>query len=148
MAAAALGRIPETTRNRLAAPVRARLTRQLRGRAFLNALCRPAAAFRRAADEALACRCEEVTGRTLRETAELLQVSGPNQMKIFLRCGMGPCQGRLCGSTATEAIAETRGVSPAEVGSYRLRSPVKPLIVAEFASLPNTEEERLAVERG
>ncbi|MBI0538625.1 FAD-dependent oxidoreductase [Roseomonas sp. KE2513] len=147
-AAAALGRISERARDSLAAPVRARLTRQSRGRAFLDALYRPAGVFRRAAEEALACRCEEVTGRTLRETAERLQVSGPNQMKTFLRCGMGPCQGRLCGLTVTEVIAEARGVSPAEVGYYRLRSPVKPLTVAEFASLSNTEEERLAVERG
>ena len=27
-------------------------------------------------------------------------------MKAFLRCGMGPCQGRLCGLTVTELIAE------------------------------------------
>lgn len=146
--AAALGRIPSAERDRLAAPLRAQLAGQGRGRRFLDLLYRPADHFRRAADEALACRCEEVTGRTLRETAEALHVSGPNQMKAFLRCGMGPCQGRLCGPTVVETIAAARGVPPEEVGYYRLRSPVKPLTLAEFAALPHSEEERRAVERG
>ena len=72
---------------------------------------------------------------------------GPNQMKAFLRCGMGPCQGRLCGLTVTELIAEQRRSTPAEVGYYRLRPPVKPITLGELASLPKTEAERKAVER-
>jgi len=147
-ATATLGRLSLAERDRLAAPLRAGLSAQERGRGFLDLLYRPAPHFRRAADEALACRCEEVTGRTLRETAETLHVSGPNQMKAFLRCGMGPCQGRLCGPTVVETIAAARGVSPEEVGYYRLRSPVKPLTLAEFAALPHIEAERRAVERG
>lgn len=147
-AACALGRLDILARDRLAAPVQARLALQNRGRAFLDTLYRPADVFRRAADTALACRCEEVTGRQLWEVARSLKVSGPNQMKTFLRCGMGPCQGRLCGLTVTETIAAARGVTPQEVGHYRLRTPVKPLTVAEFATLPNTDQERLSVERG
>ena len=72
---------------------------------------------------------------------------GPNQMKSFLRCGMGPCQGRLCGLTVTEMIAEARGVSPQEVGYYRLRPPVKPVTLAELAALPKTEAAMRAVVR-
>ena len=59
-------------------------------------------------------------------------------MKAFLRCGMGPCQGRLCGLTVTELIAEKRGVPPQDVGYYRLRPPVKPITVEELAALPKT----------
>ncbi|HWL82994.1 MAG TPA: NAD(P)/FAD-dependent oxidoreductase [Roseomonas sp.] len=147
-AACALGRIDAAARDRLATPVQAQLALQSRGRAFLDRLYRPADAFRRAADTALACRCEEVTGRQLREVADSLKVPGPNQMKTFLRCGMGPCQGRLCGLTVTETIAAARGVGPEEVGYYRLRTPVKPLTVAELATLHSTEDERRAVERG
>ena len=68
-------------------------------------------------------------------------------MKAFTRCGMGPCQGRLCGLTVTEMIAEARGVSPAEIGYYRLRPPVKPVTLAEIAALPQrlTPEGRCAV---
>ena len=76
-----------------------------------------------------------------------LGCEGPNQMKAFLRCGMGPCQGRLCGLTVTELIAAERHKTPGEVGYYRLRPPVKPITLAELASLPKSELERKAVER-
>ena len=48
---------------------------------------------------------------------------------------MGPCQGRLCGLTVVELIAECRGVPVSEVGYYRIRSPVKPVTVGELAGL-------------
>jgi len=47
----------------------------------------------------------------------------------------------------TELIAAQRGVLPHEVGYYRLRPPVKPITLAELASLPISETERKAVER-
>ncbi|QND30541.1 hypothetical protein HB773_31810 (plasmid) [Sinorhizobium meliloti] len=61
--------------------------------------------------------------RKLRE-AIALRPPGPNQLKTFVRCGMGQCQGRLCPATVTEIMAEERKVSPGDVGTYRLRSPV------------------------
>ncbi|WP_395713702.1 FAD-dependent oxidoreductase [Reyranella sp.] len=125
---------------------RQRLQREEMGRAFLDWLNRPADAFRRPDGDTLVCRCEEVTARQVREAARL-GCEGPNQMKAFLRCGMGPCQGRLCGLTVTELIAETRESTPAEVGYYRLRPPVKPITLAELASLPISAAERKAVER-
>jgi len=60
---------------------------------------------------------------------------------------MGPCQGRLCGLTVTELIAEQRGVPPGEVGYYRLRPPVKPVSLAEIASLEKSEAAVKAVVR-
>jgi hypothetical protein len=74
--------------------------------------------------------------------------TGPNQLKAYRRTGMGPCQGRLCGLTVTELMAESRGKSPEEIGYYRLRSPVKPITLAELASLPKTEDATKAVVRG
>ena len=68
-------------------------------------------------------------------------------MKSFLRCGMGPCQGRLCGLTVTELIADVRGVPPEKVGYYRLRPPVKPITLGELASMPKTEASEKAVVR-
>ncbi|MPZ32433.1 MAG: FAD-dependent oxidoreductase [Rhodospirillales bacterium] len=126
--------------------VRQRLRREEMGRAFLDWLHRPADSFRQPEGDTLACRCEEVTARQVRETADM-GCEGPNQMKAFLRCGMGPCQGRLCGLTITELIAAQRKTTPAEVGYYRLRPPVKPITLAELASLPISEAERKAVER-
>ncbi|WP_457664243.1 (2Fe-2S)-binding protein [Sinorhizobium medicae] len=80
----------------------------------------------------LVCRCEEVSAGQVRKYVEL-GCRGPNQTKAFGRCGMGPCQGRLCGLTVTEVIAEARGVEPSGVGYYRIRSPIKPILLGSFA---------------
>ena len=117
-----------------------------RGRRFLDALYRPASAFRRPSGDTIVCRCEEVTAREIEESIAL-GCPGPNQMKAFLRCGMGPCQGRMCGLTVTELIAKARGIPPQEVGYYRIRPPVKPITVGELAALPKTEEAVKAVVR-
>jgi hypothetical protein len=68
-------------------------------------------------------------------------------MKTLLRCGMGPCQGRLCGLTVTEIISAARGVTPDEVGYYRLRPPVKPVTVGDLAGLPKNDAAVRAVVR-
>ncbi len=126
--------------------VRRSLRREEKGRAFLDTLYRPADSLRLPEGDTLVCRCEEVTAAEVLRMAEI-GAEGPNQMKAFLRCGMGPCQGRLCGLTVTELIARRRGTTPDEVGYYRLRPPVKPVSVGELASIPITENERQAVER-
>jgi NADPH-dependent 2,4-dienoyl-CoA reductase/sulfur reductase-like enzyme len=125
---------------------RAALARFGRGRKFLDVLYRPAKPFRQPSAETIVCRCEEVTAAQIQD-AVALGCPGPNQLKSFLRCGMGPCQGRLCGLTVTELIAEARHVSPQEVGYYRIRPPVKPITVAELAALPKTEAAVKAVVR-
>lgn len=113
--------------------VRAELHEQLRIRPFLDALYRPAASHRMPQDDAvIVCRCEEVTAGQIRKYAQL-GCQGPNQTKAFGRCGMGPCQGRLCGLTVTELLGQARGVSPAEVGYYRIRPPIKPVTLGELA---------------
>ena len=147
-AACRLGAMAPAERDRRAAPARSALAKAERGRAFLDALYRPAKAFRiPAAPDTIVCRCEEVTAGTIRNTVAL-GVTGPNQLKSFLRCGMGPCQGRLCGLTVTELIADARGVPAAEVGGYRLRPPIKPITLGELAALPKTPAAFKAVERG
>jgi thioredoxin reductase len=114
--------------------VRAELGDQLRIRPFLDALYRPADSHRMPTDASVVvCRCEEVTAGQIRGYTEL-GCQGPNQTKAFGRCGMGPCQGRLCGLTVTELIAQERGVSPQEVGYYRIRPPIKPVTLGELAA--------------
>ncbi len=98
------------------------LRTHLNGRAFLDRLYRPADVFRQPADNVVVCRCEEVTAGTIRRLASQ-GATGPNQIKAFCRAGMGPCQGRSCGLTVTEIIAETRGMTPDDVGYMRVRSP-------------------------
>ena len=141
-----LGKIGADRRDRDGAAPRAMLARFTRGRAFLDVLYRPAKAFRVPQGDTLACRCEEVTAERIRATVPLGAI-GPNQMKAFLRCGMGPCQGRLCGLTVAELIADVRGVPMEEVGYYRLRPPVKPISLGELAAMPKTEASEKAVVR-
>ncbi len=113
--------------------VRKGLERQLHIRPFLDALYRPPVAHRIPQDDSVVvCRCEEVTAGQIRKYADL-GCQGPNQTKAFGRCGMGPCQGRLCGLTVTELIADARGVTPGEVGYYRIRPPIKPVTLSELA---------------
>jgi NADPH-dependent 2,4-dienoyl-CoA reductase/sulfur reductase-like enzyme len=126
---------------------RAEIATGLRGRAFLDALYRPAERFRVPDDATLVCRCEEVSAARIRE-AVALGCSGPNQLKSFLRCGMGPCQGRMCSLTVTEVMARAHGVSPARIGHVRLRAPVKPVTLAEIAAMPTSPEAERAVLRG
>ncbi len=125
---------------------RTAVAQQMRGRKFLDALYRPANVFRRPTGDTIVCRCEEVTAREVQE-AIALGCPGPNQMKAFLRCGMGPCQGRMCGLTVTEMIAKARGVSPQAIGYYGIRPPVKPITVGELAALPKTTDAIKAVVR-
>jgi bacterioferritin-associated ferredoxin len=145
-AAAALGRIDATKRDAGAAAPRRELQRWTRGRAFVDALYLPAPQFLVPTGDTLVCRCEEVTAREIVDTVKL-GCTGPNQMKSFLRSGMGPCQGRMCGLTVTEVIAAARGVPPADVGYYRLRFPIKPITLGELAALPQTDASVDAVVR-
>ena len=134
-AACRRGRIDAAERDRRAAPLHAARRRDLRIRPFLETLYRPANSLRiPAADDVTVCRCEEVTVGDIR-AALALGCPGPNQLKAFTRCGMGPCQGRLCGPTVSELIAAERGVPVADVGYYRLRPPVKPVTLGELAGV-------------
>lgn len=146
-AAFGLGRMSESERDAAAASTRKALRLHLQGRRFLDLMFQPSEAFRLPAPETIVCRCEEVTSGQIADALKDFGDVGPNQLKSYLRCGMGPCQGRLCGLTVSEMIAAARGLSPADVGYYRLRFPVKPITVAELASLPHQEDDVRAVVR-
>lgn len=143
-AAFRLGRLSREARDTAAGPVWAALRTANRGRAFLDQLYRPADALRIPQGQTIVCRCEEVTAERIVEAVGH-GCTGPNQAKAFLRCGMGPCQGRFCGTTVTELIAHHRQASPSEVGYFRLRPPVKPITLAELAALPRSQADVDAV---
>lgn len=117
-----------------AAVARQALSRARRGREFLDRLFRPAGRFRKPDDAVVICRCEMVSAGDIRRLARR-GAQGPNQMKAFSRAGMGPCQGRMCGLTVSDIMAETLGISPEAIGTMRIRTPVKPITVAQMAGL-------------
>ncbi len=110
-------------------------SRHLAVRPLLDRLFRPNPEILAPRDDAtVICRCEEVTAGQLREGVKL-GATGPNQLKAYMRCGMGPCQGRLCGLTVAEVIAGARGKPVAEIGYYNIRPPIKPVTLGELAAL-------------
>lgn len=116
-----------------------------RGRPFIDTVYLPARHFLAPEDEStVVCRCEEVTVGAIRRAARR-GVTGPNQLKVFTRCGMGPCQGRMCGSTVAELLADEQGTEPGDIGTYRLRPPIKPLRLSEIAALPHGDADTFAV---
>lgn len=132
--AANLGVIGPAERDRESHGERRALARELAIRPFLDEAFLPATDTLRPDDDTIVCRCEEVTAGDIRRYAKL-GCAGPNQTKAFGRCGMGPCQGRYCGLTVTEILAEANGRSPQETGYYRIRAPLKPVTIGEVAAL-------------
>lgn len=139
-AAQTLGRLSRENCLRLAASARRTFAQQLRIRSFLDAFYRPPEWLFNPVDEAIVCRCEEVTAGRIREMARL-GCQGPNQTKFFSRCGMGPCQGRMCGLTVTQILSKELGKPPSEVGAYHIRAPLKPVSLASLATLAEQKHE-------
>jgi len=127
---------------RIAAPLAARRA-ALALRPFLDALYAPAPEVLAPEDATIACRCEEVTAGAIRAAARL-GATGPNQMKAYLRCGMGPCQGRMCAPTVAALIAGARGLRPEEVAPLRPRAPYKPLRVGVLAGTADSVQQGVA----
>ncbi len=125
----------------VAAAVRRRLARALAARPLLDALFRPRPTIVAPADETIVCRCEELTAGDIRAAAGAAGAGGlgPNQLKAFTRAGMGPCQGRQCGQTITRILAAAGGRPLDEVGSFRIRPPLKPVTLGELASLDEAD---------
>jgi NADPH-dependent 2,4-dienoyl-CoA reductase/sulfur reductase-like enzyme len=68
--------------------------------------------------DTIVCRCEDVTWRTVS------QYTGWRAAKLQTRCGMGPCQGRICGNT----LHFLSGWTPDSV-----RPPIFPVSIASLA---------------
>ncbi|MCX8133710.1 MAG: FAD-dependent oxidoreductase [Roseococcus sp.] len=132
-AARQLGALTEEQRDALAGPLLLRRAAELAPRPFLDALFPPLPAAR-IPDGTILCRCEEVTAGRVR-AATALGAQGPNQLKAYLRAGMGPCQGRVCGPAVQAVMAAARGVPPGALEGLRTRFPTRPVTVGELASL-------------
>lgn len=101
-------------------------------RPFLDELYPPRISGAAVSDATIVCRCEEVSAATIRSAVKDGAI-GPAQAKAFTRCGMGLCQGRVCGPIVTQLIAKEADRTVAEVGAYNVRFPLKPVTVLEMA---------------
>jgi NADPH-dependent 2,4-dienoyl-CoA reductase/sulfur reductase-like enzyme len=78
-------------------------------------------------EDTLLCRCEDVSFEAVR------QYTSWRSAKLHTRCGMGPCQGRICG-TATEFLLGWNADST--------RPPLFPVLLSSFAP-ERTDEQHL-----
>ncbi len=138
-AACDLGRLTAAQRDAQAAPLFKRHAAELAARPFLDTAYPPYRAALSPADATLVCRCEEVTAGDIRRYARL-GCQGPNQAKAFGRAGMGACQGRYCGLTVSQILAEENGASLDATGYYRIRPPLKPITLGELAAMEETPD--------
>lgn len=132
--AVAAGRVSLDQANAKAEPLRNLLQQHLRLRPMLDALYPPRPSISAPSDETIVCRCEELTAGDIRKAAAIGQ-PGPNQLKSYTRAGMGPCQGRQCGYAVAHILAAMQDRHVSEVGFYRIRPPLKPVTLAELASM-------------
>jgi glycine/D-amino acid oxidase-like deaminating enzyme len=77
------------------------------------------------ADEAIVCRCEEITAARLRTEIAAGLTSLP-ALKKATRAGMGRCQGRFCAAT----IARMCPTAPEPEGYAAPRAPLRPVPIA------------------
>jgi hypothetical protein len=77
--------------------------------------------------ETIVCRCEDVP------YSHLQQPTSWRAAKLLTRCGMGPCQGRVCGP-ATQFLFKWNSDS--------VRPPVFPARVATLAAVPSSLEDQ------
>jgi bacterioferritin-associated ferredoxin len=86
--------------------------------------------------DTVVCRCEDITRRRIDDAVDA-GARDVNQMKHFTRCGMGPCQGRMCGDIAAELVALRSGASRETVGYWTGRPPLRPVrldsLLGDFA---------------
>ncbi|WNJ91797.1 NAD(P)/FAD-dependent oxidoreductase [Bosea sp. 685] len=120
------GAVPADRFAQIADPILAAISR---GRPFSDAMAgimalRPAqvAAI---APETVICRCEDVTRGEI-DAAHEAGAHDLNQLKHFTRCGMGPCQGRMCGDVTAELLAGKLG-SREQAGYWTGRPPLRPV---------------------
>lgn len=128
-----LEKISQSDRDQQAAPHLSAVASLSAFRPFVDLLYQPIEQHRIPTDPTtVVCRCEEQTLGQLRAGFEM-GAREPNQLKSLTRCGMGPCQGRMCGHTVSELLAKWRDEPVEQVGYYRLRSPMRLLTLQEMS---------------
>jgi len=76
-------------------------------------------------DDMLICRCEEITkGEIRRAVYDGMYTMA--EIRRYLRCTMGLCQGQTCAKLVKGIVAKELGVSPDKLESATSRSPMRP----------------------
>ncbi len=84
--------------------------------------------------DTIMCRCEEVSYGQV-EAALEEGARSPGEIKQRTRVGMGRCQARYCGPALESFLAKRTGHQRDEYSGFAPRMPVKPVAVADLASV-------------
>ena len=76
-------------------------------------------------DHLLVCRSEEVTKGEIRKAVHEGMFT-IEELRRYLRCGMGLCQGQTCGKLVKGIVARELGVAPTDVTPATSRAPMRP----------------------
>ena len=83
-------------------------------------------------DDMIICRCEEITKGEIRR-AVYDGMRTKNEVKRYLRSGMGLCQGQTCQRLVQGIIASELKMRPGELGMIQGRAPVRPVEIGTFS---------------
>jgi len=103
-------------------------------RGFLRYVFAPNPSIFKVLDSTMVCRCEAVTAGDIRKVVREGN-SNVNDVKLFTRCGMGQCQGRMCGPALAELTAAELTRSPEFVGTLQVRQPFRPVSLESYCEL-------------
>jgi NADPH-dependent 2,4-dienoyl-CoA reductase/sulfur reductase-like enzyme len=127
----ALGRLDATSHRQRSARLRGSLRRAERAGGAMARMMRLREGLVGAIPaDTIICRCEDVTRAELEE-AIAAGARDLNQLKQWTRCGMGPCQGRMCGETAATLLAARAGSREA-AGLWTGRPPLHPVVAEDI----------------
>lgn len=90
-------------------------------------------------DDLIICRCEEITKGEIRK-AVYDGMYTINEIKRYLRAGMGLCQGLTCGRNVKDIVARELGISPAELEEATPRPPARPVTAKVYADCRGEED--------
>jgi hypothetical protein len=100
-------------------------------------------------DDTIVCRCEEVPYRRLRGAVTDLGAGGLRAVKLTTRCGMGWCQGRMCGRNVAALTATLTGQDPAALAdaeTLSTRPLAVPMPLGELAGQPTETTDETSAE--
>ena len=139
-AARLIGAIGPVDANRAAARVRGRMHS---ARAFADLLPRlfprPAELADLATEETTVCRCENVSLASALRAVDDSGAIDLNEVKTSTRCGMGWCQGRVCGSVLSTVLPGRRPGFGRE-STFTARGPVRPVPLGAIAALESAAQ--------
>lgn len=87
------------------------------------------------------CRCEDITLEEIEEAIEDHGFTTVDELKRYLRLGMGACQGRTCIPLAMRILARRYGIDVEDVYNATVRPPVVPVPLGAIAHDPEVYDE-------